>query len=176
MILSHLPWSCHCLLSPQPLSKYQMSCSYYQILQIKMYNKWCIRRKFDWFFFPLHISTCTCRFIVVVNHGQEQRWQNSFSLTNMEDVCMVNWLRLLTSNHKPNTTYMTNGLIPASNVYKHLPMTGIVQAFLSSEGQSWSWSYGSWIYNYLWNQCLSPLKLWVQIPLMARCTRYNFMW
>jgi hypothetical protein len=30
---------------------------------------------------------------------------------------------------------------------------------------SWSWSYGSWIYNYLYNQCLSPLKLWVRIPL-----------
>ena len=27
-------------------------------------------------------------------------------------------------------------------------------------------SYGSWIYNYLSNQCLSPLKLWVRIPFM----------
>jgi hypothetical protein len=44
------------------------------------------------------------------------------------------------------------------------------------EGQSWSWSYGSWIYNYLCNQCLSPLKLSVWIPLMVRCTRYNVMW
>jgi hypothetical protein len=26
-------------------------------------------------------------------------------------------------------------------------------------------TYGSWIYNYLCNQCLSPLKLWVQISL-----------
>jgi len=25
------------------------------------------------------------------------------------------------------------------------------------EGPSWSWSYGSWIYNYLCNQCLSPV-------------------
>jgi len=25
-------------------------------------------------------------------------------------------------------------------------------------GPSWSWSYGSWIYNYLCNQCLSPLN------------------
>jgi len=33
----------------------------------------------------------------------------------------------------------------------------------------------SWINNYLCNQCLSPLKLWVQIPLMKRCTRYNIM-
>jgi hypothetical protein len=30
---------------------------------------------------------------------------------------------------------------------------------------SWTWSYGSWIYNYLCNQCLSPLTLWVRIPL-----------
>jgi hypothetical protein len=27
----------------------------------------------------------------------------------------------------------------------------------------------SWIYNYMCNQCLSPLKLWVRIQLMARC-------
>jgi len=41
---------------------------------------------------------------------------------------------------------------------------------------SWSWSYGSWIYNYLCNQYQTPLKLWVRILLMARCTRYNIMW
>jgi hypothetical protein len=39
-----------------------------------------------------------------------------------------------------------------------------------------SWSYGSWIYNYMCNHCLSPLKLWVWTPFMARCTRYNIMW
>ena len=33
-----------------------------------------------------------------------------------------------------------------------------------------SWSDGSWIYNYQCNQCLSPLRLWIRIPLMARCT------
>jgi len=38
-----------------------------------------------------------------------------------------------------------------------------------------SWSCGSWISNYLCNQCLSPLKLWVRTPFMARCTRYNIM-
>ena len=43
-------------------------------------------------------------------------------------------------------------------------------------GQSSSWSDGYWIYSYLCNQCLSPLKLRVWIPLMARCTRYNIMW
>jgi len=43
-------------------------------------------------------------------------------------------------------------------------------------GLSWSWSYGSWIYNYLCNQCLSSLKLWVRTLFMGRCTRYNIMW
>jgi hypothetical protein len=33
-----------------------------------------------------------------------------------------------------------------------------------------------WIYSYLFNQCLSPLKLWVQILIMTRYTRYNIMW
>jgi len=39
----------------------------------------------------------------------------------------------------------------------------------------WSWSYGSWIYNYLYNQCLSPLKLRVRTPFMTRGTRYNII-
>ena len=33
------------------------------------------------------------------------------------------------------------------------------------KGLSWSWPYGSWIYDYLFNQCISPLMLRVQIPL-----------
>jgi hypothetical protein len=36
---------------------------------------------------------------------------------------------------------------------------------LMNQGSSWSWSYGSWIYNYLCSQCLLPLTLWAQIPL-----------
>ena len=34
----------------------------------------------------------------------------------------------------------------------------------NSQGPSWSWSYGSWIYSYLCNYCLSPLTFWVRIP------------
>ena len=38
------------------------------------------------------------------------------------------------------------------------------------QGLSWPWSYGSWIYNYLCNQCLSPLILWLRILIRASCT------
>jgi len=48
--------------------------------------------------------------------------------------------------------------------------------FCVLKGPTWSLSYGSWIYNYLCNQCWSPLKLWILIPLMVRCTRYNIIW
>jgi hypothetical protein len=34
------------------------------------------------------------------------------------------------------------------------------------------WSYGSWIYNYLCNQCLSPLMLWVWISIRV-FSRYS---
>jgi hypothetical protein len=36
---------------------------------------------------------------------------------------------------------------------------------LTKNGPSWLWSYGSRIYSYLCNQCLSPLTLWVRTPL-----------
>ena len=44
------------------------------------------------------------------------------------------------------------------------------------KGSLWPWSYDRWFFNYLSNQCLSPLRLWVRILLKARCTRYNSMW
>jgi hypothetical protein len=41
---------------------------------------------------------------------------------------------------------------------------------ITFQGPSWPWSYGSWIYNYLCNRCLSPLMLWVRISIRSRCT------
>ena len=43
-----------------------------------------------------------------------------------------------------------------------------------TERPSWTWSYGSWIYNYICDQCLSPLVLWVKISIRARCTTLWF--
>ena len=37
---------------------------------------------------------------------------------------------------------------------------------IEKEVTLWSWSYGSWLSNYLYNQCLSQLMLWVRTPLM----------
>ena len=49
---------------------------------------------------------------------------------------------------------------------KHSHDSGSCIAFINDNtyrGLSWPWSYGSWIYNYLCNQCRSPLMLWLRI-------------
>ena len=35
----------------------------------------------------------------------------------------------------------------------------------------WSWLYGSWIYNYICNQCLSPFMLWIWILDTTLCDK-----
>ena len=50
------------------------------------------------------------------------------------------------------------------------------QAYCRRKEQSWLGWYGSWIYNYICNQCLSSLTLWLRIPLMARYAWHNRMW
>jgi len=55
---------------------------------------------------------------------------------------------------------------------QHSPFHKIyIQYIQFFRGLSWSCSYGNWIYNYIYKQCISPLKLCVWIPLMTRCTR-----
>jgi hypothetical protein len=44
------------------------------------------------------------------------------------------------------------------------------------EGPSWPWSYGSWIYNYLCNQCLSPLMLLVHEWKVYKTSIKMFVW
>jgi hypothetical protein len=44
--------------------------------------------------------------------------------------------------------------------------------FLLNKGLSWPWSYGSWIYTYLCNRCLSSLLLLFRIPLRQGVQHY----
>ena len=46
----------------------------------------------------------------------------------------------------------------------------ILNSWPCLERPLWPWSYGSWIYNYLYNQCISLLMLWVRISSREWCT------
>ena len=59
-------------------------------------------------------------------------------------------------------------LVSLNNIIHYFPLTVAIMVNIINltQGPLCLWSYGSWIYNYLCNQCLSPLTLWVWIPLM----------
>ena len=51
------------------------------------------------------------------------------------------------------------------DIYCHyIQISENCQAPFFTKESWWSWWYGSWIYNYLCNQCQSPPTLWVIIP------------
>jgi len=54
-----------------------------------------------------------------------------------------------------------DSIIVSFGIVSHVVHVVVCTADHSVTGPSWSWSHSSWIYNYLCNQCLSPLKLWV---------------
>ena len=80
-----------------------------------------------------------------------------------------------------------NGFLTTCNICHTTLQNQLIISYLGSFGgncgffgsasiflpMSWSWSYGSWIYNYIYKQTQSPLKLWYRITLMVRCTRYS---
>ena len=61
-----------------------------------------------------------------------------------------------------------------TNDTKHLVLNSSTK-LQTMQGTMCSFSCGNWIYNYMCNECLSPLQIWVRIPLKARCARYNIM-
>ena len=77
--------------------------------------------------------------------------------------CIVNWLDVV--KHPASNISCISISIVYAEIYILLDIVKY-----NHQGPSWPWSYGSWIYNYLLNQCISSLVLWVRISIRARCT------
>ena len=68
----------------------------------------------------------------------------------------------------PLSTILISDLGIVPTVWYFFVFHSILQRTMIHMGPPWS--YGSWIYSYLCNQCLSPLMLWVRISIRARYT------
>ena len=80
-------------------------------------------------------------------------------------VCGKYWSTLEPTEH-PESQFTRTRL----RYCKFLLMCDGLTAQIGAEGgRSWSWSYCSWNYNYLCNQYLSPLMLWVRILIRTKC-------
>ena len=129
--------------------------------------------------YKMHIHTCSTKITLIILFkfhiwhfnilNKKQKYQYDISLCKFTDYkCTCTNFNMLKKNHLRNSGYN----IPLSlNL-----ISAIHHHHFDRQGPLWPWSYGSWIYNYPCNQCLSPLKLWVWIPIMARYTWYNIMW
>jgi hypothetical protein len=75
----------------------------------------------------------------------------------------VNWIKIW----KYRNVIEVNIIYTRMNRNDYISQWGIACSVraLHGQGPSWLWSYGSWIYNYLCNQWLSQLTLWVKILL-----------
>ena len=62
--------------------------------------------------------------------------------------------------------HFQNNIDSRESCFENIPLLDMATSFLVyfNQGSSWSWLYGNLIYDYLCNQCLSPLT-WVRIPL-----------
>jgi hypothetical protein len=98
-------------------------------------------------------------FFVAMGHYLSTNGNNGSSITSLwikggSPLCLSFWYK----NH-------VTGSVPISIVNVTVHVSIIIEFLIFYSGLSWSLSYGSWMYNYLCNQCLSPLTLWVRIPL-----------
>jgi hypothetical protein len=72
--------------------------------------------------------------------------------------------------------FARNGYSIVSCIYGSRLIRYWSKKYILAKQTNTSWSYTSWIYNSLWNQCLSPLMLWVLAPFVTKRTRYSIMW
>jgi hypothetical protein len=73
------------------------------------------------------------------------------------------WQRLAISNNWNHLMRVCDMKYIDLNIKGKINKIAIKRYTVNLQGPSWSWSYGSWIYNYLCNQCISTLTLWVWI-------------
>ena len=99
--------------------------------------------------------------------------------TNLENKIKAKYTALSNSSKAKNTALSNSSKLQLSIFRKRQSRCQCGLTRTTSRGRHLNQYLSlasAWIYNYLRNQCLSSLKLWVRTLFMARCTRYNIMW
>jgi len=87
-------------------------------------------------------------------------------IDEMDKIVFWKFINFMKHNHFENSQERVDKYF----IYKHSYLSQVLRFSDIVQGPSWPWSYGSWIYNYPCNLCLSPLMLWVRISIRVRCT------
>jgi hypothetical protein len=87
-------------------------------------------------------------------------------ILSVHNCCIILELVIPVSKLLLSCNYSTKFTTTPTKVHEKTYKSDIIAShilYLCFLGPSWSCSYGSWIYDYLCNQCLSSLTLWVRI-------------
>jgi hypothetical protein len=142
----------------------------FKMLILLLYDFYLRRRMFHGTIHIFYVIIINSKRVTIFRHLQsfwgasgnfwQNQWDNVYELFGRNDLA-VGVIGIYNIVYQWKWGLGLSGLTPLSTIF---------------QGPSWSWAYGSWIYNYLCNQCLWPLKLWVQTSFIVRCTQYNIMW
>ena len=145
------------------LSKDMFSCVVFRIVMSATICVWC--------FAIIVIIRFSMSIIGKSGIGDLDRWLSMPCLGHFCFLAFRNFSISLLSN--PLTLSVHNEGSSRNMSYTLNKISRVV-SFIDLKGPSWSWC--SWIYNYMCSQCISPLKLCVRTTFVTRCTRYNIMW
>ena len=116
----------------------------------------------------MHLNICQHCYVLCAYTGIWSCFGLQLLITPLVSLnCSNNWCSIFTESMYPNRVlYISNATHYFDSVYcdRHIKGGAVLVVIV----------YSSWIYNYLCNQCISPLLLWHQIA-QARCTRYNIV-
>ena len=122
-----------------------------------------------------YLFFCFCVSIVVIFLYFQTAWYQKACLINSPMNCCPAWdvSKAARMQFRQSLKELWNEFLTTKKKVYFLHDNSMQCVFIAEP--PWSWSYGSWIYNYMCNQRLSQLKLWVRIPLMAKYTRYKMI-
>jgi hypothetical protein len=143
-----------------------ISILYFKIVQSEHFIYWI--QHSNWLFLSMNTNLVLQSFMTV-------RLCLNFHISLIGLVCLLtyaigHWLQKVifvywsacTRHGEWRVLYMSDRVSKCVPVYKKIRFK-----ISATIGPSWSWSYCSWIYNYLCNKYLSPLKLWARIALRS---------
>jgi hypothetical protein len=97
---------------------------------------------------------------ITATAAPDPHWKWS-EYSNVLEIKMKMWIHVPQHKDTMYTTLNSNNVCSCYIVYIKLNKKFSLISL-------WRWSYGSWIHNYLCNQCLSQLMLWVRISIRER--------
>jgi hypothetical protein len=151
------------LLSMRYFNDAYISPSMVLIFSMKCCIAFCCRTKW--------ILKSTCKHMMQSNNSLfADGWKMLCSTDKIQNSNRIVQIKVITKLPNSEQSYKQKKQIYHNKSFVAVMIIRYSITYHYIKGPPWPWLYGSWIFIYLCNQCISPLMLWVRIPIRVRCT------